>query len=175
MTHVPTLLAAITLDDHATLVLVTALRAAALLPGARLVALSVFPPIEPGTFAVPVTREMTEESEQLEAHVRAAVAAFTEEYPGLGLVPIELRVAVGKPVAEIVSLAGELDADQIFVGSHSRRGIARVMLGSVAEKVVRLAGCPVSVVRPRAHDRRGSTAAYPEITQDPLAPRHWPD
>ena len=174
MTHVPTLLAAITLDDYATPVLITALKAAALIPGSQLVALSVFPPIEPGTFAVPVSREMNEESAHLEAYVRDAVTSFTHEYPELRVAPIELRVAVGKPAAEIVWLAGDLDVDQIFLGSHSRRGVARIMLGSVAEKVVRLAGCPVSVVRPKAHDKSEKPEADAEIKRDPRSSPHSP-
>lgn len=163
MTQAPTFLAAITLDDYALPVLEAALRSAALVPGSRLVALSVFPPIEPGTFAVPVSREMTEESAHLEAFVRDAIANFREDHPTLPVAPIELRVGVGKPAVEIVWLASELDVDQIFVGSHSRRGIARLMLGSVAERVVRWAGCPVLVVRPKAHDRSGATTGEDEI------------
>ncbi len=53
------------------------------------------------------------------------------------------------PGEEIAQLAADLEADLVVVGTHGRRGFSRVMLGSVAEVVVRLAPCPVLVVRPK--------------------------
>jgi nucleotide-binding universal stress UspA family protein len=58
-----------------------------------------------------------------------------------------LRVEV--PAQEIAQLASDLEADLVVVGTHGRRGLSRVLLGSVAEAVVRLAPCPVLVVRKR--------------------------
>lgn len=54
---------------------------------------------------------------------------------------------VGKPAAEIVRAAQEWPAELIVIGSHGRGGVQRVLLGSVAEAVVRHAACPVLVVR----------------------------
>ncbi|ADD07276.1 UspA domain protein (plasmid) [Natrialba magadii ATCC 43099] len=54
---------------------------------------------------------------------------------------------IGFPAREIVSTAAEEDADHIVIGSHGRTGPSRVLLGSVAEQVVRRAPCPVTVVR----------------------------
>ena len=51
------------------------------------------------------------------------------------------------PAEEIVALATEVGADVIVVGTHGRRGVRRLVLGSVAESVVRLADCAVLVVR----------------------------
>jgi nucleotide-binding universal stress UspA family protein len=48
----------------------------------------------------------------------------------------------------IVSTAKELAVDLVVVGTHGRRGLSRVILGSVAESVVRTAPCPVLTVRP---------------------------
>lgn len=59
------------------------------------------------------------------------------------------HVRVGAVAAEICNLATEIRADLIVVGTHGRRGIQRLLLGSVAEKTVRLAPCPVLVVRPK--------------------------
>jgi nucleotide-binding universal stress UspA family protein len=59
------------------------------------------------------------------------------------------HLAAGDPWREIVQLASNLRADLIVVGTAGRTGIARLALGSVAEKVVRHAGCPVLVVRPK--------------------------
>lgn len=50
---------------------------------------------------------------------------------------------------QIAQLAADLEADLVIVGTHGRKGLARVMLGSVAEGVVRLAPCPVLVTRPK--------------------------
>lgn len=56
-------------------------------------------------------------------------------------------VQIGSPVTEIVNAAKDWPADLIVIGSHGRGGMARVLLGSVAEGVMRHARCPVLVVR----------------------------
>ena len=53
----------------------------------------------------------------------------------------------GKPYLAIVKAAADLDVDLIVLGSHGRSGISHLLLGSVAEKVVRLAPCPVFTVK----------------------------
>lgn len=58
-----------------------------------------------------------------------------------------LHVAVGVPFVEIVRHAHETGADLIVMGSHGRTGIEHLMIGSVAERVVRKASCSVLVVR----------------------------
>lgn len=58
-----------------------------------------------------------------------------------------VETAVGKPAQEVVQFAEEHDVDQIVVGSHGRAGVSRALLGSVAEKIVRRAPVPVTVVR----------------------------
>lgn len=57
----------------------------------------------------------------------------------------------GPPFVEIIRYARENDIDLIVMGTHGRSGLAHVLLGSVAEKVVRKAGCPVLTVRPSDH------------------------
>lgn len=56
-------------------------------------------------------------------------------------------VPMADPASEIVRQARKHHAEMVILGSHGRTGIARVLLGSVAEKVVRLAPCSVLVVR----------------------------
>lgn len=56
-------------------------------------------------------------------------------------------IRVGKPAHEILAVAKEWPADVIVAGSHGRHGIPRVLLGSVAEAVMRQADCPVLVIR----------------------------
>ena len=57
------------------------------------------------------------------------------------------RLQVGVPFEEIVRVAKEEHADMIVMGAHGRSGLNRVLLGSVAERVIRLAPCPVLTVR----------------------------
>ena len=52
-----------------------------------------------------------------------------------------------RPARAVVDYAEEEGIDQIVIGSHGRTGVSRVLLGSVAEKVVRRSPCPVTVVR----------------------------
>lgn len=61
----------------------------------------------------------------------------------------ELKTAVetGRPAQTIIEYATENDVDQIVMGSHGRSGVSRLLLGSVAETVVRRASVPVTVVR----------------------------
>jgi len=63
--------------------------------------------------------------------------------------PMEF-MPVGKASTEIVKVAREWAADMIVIGSHGRGGVTRLLVGSVAEAVVRHAPCPVLVVRPVA-------------------------
>lgn len=60
--------------------------------------------------------------------------------------PLEF-IHVGKPATEIVKAAKDWPADLIVIGCHGRGGVKRVLLGSVAETVMRQAACPVLVVR----------------------------
>jgi nucleotide-binding universal stress UspA family protein len=57
------------------------------------------------------------------------------------------RVQFGAPHEEIVRTAEEEHAGMIVMGTHGRSGLNRVLLGSVAERVIRLAPCPVLTVR----------------------------
>lgn len=58
---------------------------------------------------------------------------------------------MGNTFAEIIDYADEKNIDLIVVGTHGRGAVAHMLLGSVAEKVVRKAHCPVLTVRPTGH------------------------
>lgn len=58
------------------------------------------------------------------------------------------RTTTGYAAEEILKLAGQENIDMIIVGTHGRKGIDRILFGSVAEKVVKNASCPVLTVRP---------------------------
>ncbi len=64
------------------------------------------------------------------------------------IVPI---VRFGKPFLEIIQIAKEKKVDLLAIGTHGRAGVDRVILGSVAERIVRKAGCPVMVIRGRKY------------------------
>jgi nucleotide-binding universal stress UspA family protein len=57
----------------------------------------------------------------------------------------------GPPFIGILRYAKEHDIDMIIMGTHGRTGLAHTMIGSVAERVVRKAPCPVLTVRPEGH------------------------
>ena len=69
--------------------------------------------------------------------------------------PWEVEVATGHPADAIVRVAQDRKADLIVMGTHGRTGLQHVLLGSVAEKVVRLAPCPVLTVRHRQDATEG--------------------
>jgi nucleotide-binding universal stress UspA family protein len=67
---------------------------------------------------------------------------------GFGDVPVHVRIsASGNAATEIVRVAEELSARLIVLPSHGRHGLSRLAIGSVAERVVRFAHCPVLVLR----------------------------
>ena len=74
------------------------------------------------------------------------MAAFTtDHFPGLS---VEGLVRAGYPAEEILRLAEARHADMIVMGTHGRTGFDRMLFGSVAEKVVMAAACPVLTVKP---------------------------
>ena len=65
-----------------------------------------------------------------------------EKYRG-----VQIKVLVGDPGHSIADYAQDIGADLIVLPSHGRTGLKRMLIGSVAERVVRLAHCPVVVLR----------------------------
>jgi nucleotide-binding universal stress UspA family protein len=63
-----------------------------------------------------------------------------------GGIEIAVKLRMGTPWKEIVAAAEESRVDLVVMGTHGRRGVARALLGSVAEKVVRCAPCAVLTV-----------------------------
>lgn len=78
-----------------------------------------------------------------------------EDFAGL-YVPEKLQVSSevvsGRPFLEIIRVAKEKKSDLIVIGTHGRGALQQVLLGSVAEKVVRKAPCPVLSVRDPGHE-----------------------
>lgn len=94
------------------------------------------------------------DSTALEARMRSAadqeLAKLIEEEVH-GEVPALSVVRLGAPASEVVEAARELPADLIVLATHGRTGLKHVLIGSVAEHVVRRAPCPVLVVREPEH------------------------
>ncbi len=76
----------------------------------------------------------------------AATVRLTERYAGADSV-----LKSGAAVDQVLAAADEVAADLIVMGTHGRRGVSRVLLGSVAEKTVRLSKVPVLTVPAKAH------------------------
>lgn len=99
---------------------------------------------------------LTEASERLQRHVEQSLSRADLESCRDR---VTLHLKVGPPAEAIVRLAAEIDADLIVIGTHGRRGVRRLLIGSVAEATIRGAGCPVLVARPKAHAHdRGADA-----------------
>jgi nucleotide-binding universal stress UspA family protein len=68
----------------------------------------------------------------------------------LGARTVNAETVVGEPAAEIVAWARERKTDLLVLGTHGRTGLEHALMGSVAERVVRRARCPVLTVHPGA-------------------------
>jgi nucleotide-binding universal stress UspA family protein len=93
------------------------------------------------------------------ARIEANLRAERERAHRAGVPTIEVELTEGTPYVEIVKLACQGDFDLIVMGTHGYTGIKHVLLGSVAEKVVRKAPCAVFVVR------RGDQSPEPMSSQ----------
>jgi nucleotide-binding universal stress UspA family protein len=62
-------------------------------------------------------------------------------------VPYAHRLTMGDPAGEVVRIATDENAEMIILGTHGRTGMTRLLMGSVAEAIVRRAPCPVLVYR----------------------------
>lgn len=111
--------------------------------GARLVLLHVAPnPVDEGMLAsVPMDRRYYYEAlEELRAPLDGPDLKF----------PIEVHLRFGDPAEEILQEAEELSCDLIVLGTHGRTGLSRLLMGSVAETVMRQATIPVLTAKPAA-------------------------
>jgi nucleotide-binding universal stress UspA family protein len=67
--------------------------------------------------------------------------------PADNSIRVEHRLVEGEPANEILRLAKNTDCDVLVLGTHGRKGLGRLLLGSVAEQVLRQATCPVVTVK----------------------------
>jgi nucleotide-binding universal stress UspA family protein len=90
-------------------------------------------------------------------------------------IPVEYLLAENDPVEAIVRIAAERHCDLIVLGSHGRRGLHRLLGGSVAEQVMRRASCPVLVVKLPTNETPAAmpdaTEMHPHVLSEPLPPK----
>jgi nucleotide-binding universal stress UspA family protein len=88
--------------------------------------------------------------EQIEEGARKGLARLVEQcrksHP-----KVETEMRTGTAFMEIITYAREINADMIVMGTHGRTGLSHIIIGSVAEKVVRKAPCPVLTIRHPEH------------------------
>lgn len=94
----------------------------------------------PGAVLPDYWKEWYEEAE-------AEAEQLFEEAEARAGIDLESETIVGRPERAIVEYVEENDIDAVVMGSHGRSGVSRIVLGSVAETVVRRAPVPVTVVR----------------------------
>ncbi|MDS0222034.1 universal stress protein [Haloarcula sp. S1AR25-5A] len=117
-------------------------------PEATLVLVHVINPAEAGYSAEASIPSFSEEwYNQQEAAATELLDELEATVTDAGVESVERVIEVGRPTKVIVDYAADHDIDQIVMGSHGRSGMSRILLGSVAEIVVRRASVPVTVVR----------------------------
>lgn len=121
-----------------------------------------------------------EQLERMTTDVRARLDAVRRDADPLGRRRITTRVVQGSPARAIIEAATRDPFDLIVMGTHGRTGIGRVVLGSVAEQVMRHAPCPVLTSKahhasttPRTESVEHLTPAAPPTAgaSSPLSPR----
>jgi universal stress protein A len=98
------------------------------------------PPVDVASVPIDMTRLMERAAEGLAAEEQRVRAAG---------IATDSATLIGRPDSEIVARAAATHADLIVMGTHGRSGLAHVLLGSVAERVVQHAPCPVLIVPKR--------------------------
>jgi nucleotide-binding universal stress UspA family protein len=101
--------------------------------------------------AVAVAPPIAPPIEQFTAAARDALERAVKAH-GLERLGVEREVREGTPFFEIIRFAKERNVDLIVMGTHGHTGLAHVLLGSVTERVVRKAPCPVLTVRHPEHE-----------------------
>ena len=103
--------------------------------------------------------DLTTLGERLRAEAQQQLA---ERAGAIGDVPVTTEALVGSPAALIALTAAERGVDLIVMGTHGRGGLTHFFMGSVAERIVRSAPCPVLTVRGPSVVRAAWVLARPE-------------
>ncbi len=87
---------------------------------------------------IPALEHLRREAERL-------MPPYVEEATRAG-VSVDVRYETGDPARAIVHVASEMGSQRIVMGTHGRKGLSRLVLGSVADQVRKLADCPVEAI-----------------------------
>jgi nucleotide-binding universal stress UspA family protein len=112
--------------------------------------------------SIDASDDATQEKARL---LRAQISAKAAILPGLAQRSVGVHVRRGYPVREIVQLANDIGADMIVLGHHRPAHLKSVLVGSTAEHVMNLVGCPVVVA-----GQKQRPLSLPTITIDPPCP-----
>ena len=85
--------------------------------------------------------------DELRKRVLAVAESRSEASAAGSTAHFYVHTRIGDPAAAILGAARDVQAEMIIVGTHSKKGVRRLLLGSVSEKIVREADCPVLVLR----------------------------
>ncbi len=123
--------------------------------GARLVVMHVAGPAHANLYGgVPAFQQLEEHERDLEERLRRLKPLHFK-------LPVEYRMEKGVPAEEILRVARETKCGLIVMGTHGRTGLSRMLMGSVAEQVLRQAPCPVLAVKsPLRQPAPTRTAGY---------------
>jgi universal stress protein A len=120
--------------------------------GGEVVALHVTRPFDPGRWLSPFAPDETELLRSLaQREQQAAQRILEDQTAGEDVarwgIPVTAVVKTGDAATVIAAVARELPAHLLVVGTHARQGLSHALIGSVAEKLLRLAPCPVVIAR----------------------------
>lgn len=153
-----TVVVAVDLSSITEAVIEHALDAASRRPHVDVHAISVVPAAS-GFFqrAPDPAEDLAEAERTLRSRLTETASAFLRPDPPEHW-RVRLHVRVGQPDEEIIALADEVDADLVVMGQHGWGGKRHRLVGSVSERVTRMAHCSVLLVQPAAHEARARAA-----------------
>ncbi len=129
--------------------------AAAEWPDARLTLLHVIDPVE-GGHSLEAIREGAEEwHKEQKLAAKELLSELAAEVDN----DVEIRIETGRPARTVLDVVEGGEYDHVVMGSHGRSGVSRILLGSVAEDVVRESPVPVTIVRRKDADEANADAA----------------
>ncbi len=102
--------------------------------------------VEPRPMAVDVSLNYVPFEADLEKAAKEDLEVILEDFRRIGL-RAEYGVVIGGPADSILEKIETLNVNLVIMGSHGKKGLSRLIMGSVAETVVRKANCPVLIVK----------------------------
>lgn len=99
-------------------------------------------------------------ADEIVAQVRDYLAHMTEK---LGAHKVNTHVEISEPATLVLKIAEERNVDAIVISTHGRSGISRWLFGSVTQRVLNHANCPVFVIRSKAHQTSSEKRDTPEV------------